>query len=173
MTVPPPAARHRPPPVASQSLQGHYAGAVSRFVAYVADTGVSTCLFLAGLAAISFALGVITGHTVTWKKTSPVVGLVFLAWLFIYYAYSWGAFSRTVGMALLGVRVVRADGADVSPRRAVIRTLTFPLSFVLGLGFIPVLLRQDRRALHDLTAGTAVVYSWDARAARLRFLAHK
>ena len=27
-----------------------------------------------------------------------------------------------------------------------------------------------RRALHDVIAGTAVIYSWDARAARLRFL---
>ena len=28
-------------------------------------------------------------------------------------------------------------------------------------------------ALHDLIAGTAVVYAWDARAARLRFLARQ
>jgi transposase len=29
------------------------------------------------------------------------------------------------------------------------------------------------RALHDLIAGTAVIYSWDARAARLRFLSRR
>jgi hypothetical protein len=29
------------------------------------------------------------------------------------------------------------------------------------------------RALHDLIASTAVVYSWNARAARLRFLARR
>jgi uncharacterized RDD family membrane protein YckC len=33
-----------------------------------------------------------------------------------------------------------------------------------------VLLGANRRALHDVIAGTAVIYSWDARAARLRFL---
>ncbi|HEY5986925.1 MAG TPA: RDD family protein, partial [Streptosporangiaceae bacterium] len=92
--------------MASQSLQGHYAGAVSRFAAFAADAGVSTCLFLAGLAATTFALSIITGHTVTIKKASPALGLIFLGWLFTYYAYSWGAFGRTVGMALLGVRVV-------------------------------------------------------------------
>ena len=37
----------------------------------------------------------------------------------------------------------------------------------LGLGFVLILLRRDRRALHDLIASTAVVYAWDARAARL------
>jgi uncharacterized RDD family membrane protein YckC len=75
-------------------------------------------------------------------------------------------------MALLGVRVVSADGAAATVRQAVIRTLAFPLSFLLlGLGFLGILLQHDRRALHDLIAGTAVIYSWDARAARLRFLA--
>jgi uncharacterized RDD family membrane protein YckC len=40
----------------------------------------------------------------------------------------------------------------------------------LGLGFIGILLGRNRRALHDVIAGTVVIYSWDARAARLRFL---
>ena len=47
-----------------------------------------------------------------------------------------------------------------------------PLSFLLfGFGFVLIVLRGDRRALHDLIGGSAVVYAWDARAARLRFLA--
>ena len=65
-----------------------------------------------------------------------------LNWAFIYFAHSWAASGRTVGMALFGVRVVRDDGTDVS----------------------------GRRALHDVIAGTTVYCSWDARAARLRFL---
>jgi hypothetical protein len=31
----------------------------------------------------------------------------------------------------------------------------------------------NRRALHDLVAGTVVVYAWDARAARMRYLARR
>ena len=74
-------------------------------------------------------------------------------------------------MALPGVRVVRSDGADAGARRAVVRTLALPLSFlILGLGFAGILLGRQRRALHDVIAGTVVIYSWDARAARLRFL---
>jgi uncharacterized RDD family membrane protein YckC len=77
-------------------------------------------------------------------------------------------------MALLGVRVVRSDGSVLRGGRAVVRTLVLPLSFVFcGLGFTPILFQKDRRALHDLIAGTAVIYAWDARAARLRFLARK
>jgi uncharacterized RDD family membrane protein YckC len=74
-------------------------------------------------------------------------------------------------MALLGVRVVRADGAIIDPWRGVLRALVFPLSFLLfGLGFLGILVQREHRALQDLIAGTAVIYSWDARAARLRFL---
>jgi uncharacterized RDD family membrane protein YckC len=51
------------------------------------------------------------------------------------------------------------------------RTLGLPLSFLLlGLGFAGILLGGQCRALHDVIAGTAVVYSWDARAAQQRFL---
>ena len=74
-------------------------------------------------------------------------------------------------MALFGVRVVRDDGTGVSGRRAVVRTLALPLSFLVpGTGSAGILLGNRRRALHDVIAGTAVIYSWDARAARLRFL---
>jgi uncharacterized RDD family membrane protein YckC len=55
-----------------------------------------------------------------------------------------------------------------------VRSLVFPLSFLLlGLGFLGILVQRERRALHDLIAGTAVIYAWDARAARLRFLARE
>ena len=72
---------------------------------------------------------------------------------------------------LFGVQVVTNDGSDVSGRRAIGRTLAFPLSFlILCLGFLGILLDDQRRALHDVIAGTTVIYCWDARAARLRML---
>jgi uncharacterized RDD family membrane protein YckC len=149
----------------------HFGGAVSRFVAYVVDLGVSIGVFMLGLAAISFAASIITGHSISWSRNDLPVAILFAAWEFVYFAYSWGANGKTPGMALLGVRVVAADGTLAGPRRGVIRTLAFPLSFLLlGLGFTGILFQRDRRALHDMIAGTAVVYAWDAHAARLRFL---
>jgi uncharacterized RDD family membrane protein YckC len=114
---------------------------------------------------------VLTGKDITWNKGDTWVIIAYAVLAFIYFAYSWAASGRTAGMALLGVRVVRDDGTDVSARRAVVRTLAFPFSFLfLGLGFIGILPGDRRRALHDVIAGTTVIYSWDARAARLRFL---
>ena len=149
----------------------HFGGAVSRFVAYAVDLGVSTGVFMLALAAVSFAASIITGHSISWSRNDLPVAILYVVWEFIYFAYSWGASGKTLGMALLGVRVVAADGTLAGPRRAVIRTLAFPLSFLLlGLGFTGILFQRDRRALHDMIAGTAVVYYWQARAARLRYL---
>jgi uncharacterized RDD family membrane protein YckC len=162
----------QPHPDAWRGLQGNYAGSVSRFVAYAIDIAASYGLFTLGLTGFSFAVHIITGRQVSWNKESIIVVVLFVIWEFVYFAYSWSVGGKTIGMAVLGVRVVRADGRDVEPRQAIIRTLALPLSILLlGLGFIGILLQREHRALHDLIAGTAVVYAWDARAARLRLLA--
>jgi uncharacterized RDD family membrane protein YckC len=159
------------PPVIRAGLQGKCSGFASRFAAFAVDVGASLGVVLLALAAISFTAKVLTGNGISWNKGDTWVVLAYAVWAFAYFAYSWAASGRTAGMALFGVRVVREDGAAASGRRAVVRTLAFPLSFLLlGLGFAGILVGGQRRALHDVIAGTAVIYSWDARAARLRFL---
>jgi uncharacterized RDD family membrane protein YckC len=156
------------------SWQGHYAGSVSRFLAYAIDITASSGLFAVALAAISYVVKVVTGRQVTWNKEGIVVAIIYVAWEFFYFGYSWATSGKTSGMAVLGVRVVRADGAVLDPWRGYLRALVFPLSFFpLGVGLLGILVQRERRALHDLIAGTAVVYAWDARAARLRFLARE
>jgi uncharacterized RDD family membrane protein YckC len=161
------------PPIAGR--QGHYAGAVTRLVAFAADVGASWGAFTVALAGITFAIHLVTGTTIDPGKgtiSDWIVLISFVIWEFIYFAYQWSLSGKTVGMALLGIRVVAAGGEPITGRQAVIRTLTLPLSFLLfGLGFIGILLNKDRHALHDRLARTVVVYSWDARAARLRWLA--
>jgi uncharacterized RDD family membrane protein YckC len=154
------------------SMQGRYAGSVSRFLAYAIDLAVSAGLFALGLAATSFVAQIVTGHPITWNRSNIVVAILFVVWEFLYFGYSWAASGRTLGMAVLGVRVIRADGAGLDPWRGAVRALVFPLSFLFfGLGFLGILVQREHRALHDLIAGSAVIYAWDARAARLRFLA--
>jgi uncharacterized RDD family membrane protein YckC len=161
----------RPPIVARESFQGHYAGFASRFLSFVVDMIIITAIFLLVLAAISFAATVLTGKTIAFHRGDIWVIIGYVVWAFIYFARSWGANGRTAGMALFGVQVVRDDGGDVSERKAALRTLVFPLSFLLlGLGFLGIVFGDRRRALHDVLAGTTVIYSWDARAARLRYL---
>jgi uncharacterized RDD family membrane protein YckC len=153
-------------------LRGHYAGSVSRFLACVIDLGVVSGLFGLALAAVSFAIGLVSGHAFSWDGRNLLLAIAYACWWFAYFAYGWAASGKTFGMAVLGIQVVSREGMMAGPRRAIVRTLAFPLSFLLlGLGFAGILVGGERRALHDVIAGTAVVYTWDARAQRLHFLA--
>ncbi|HEY1278404.1 MAG TPA: RDD family protein [Acidimicrobiales bacterium] len=154
-------------------LQGHYAGVVTRVSAFVIDVVVSVGLFLLFLLLFRVGWEYITNHTITWGDHRIITIAWFALWAIVYFAHPWATSGRSLGMAIVGLRVVRADGTPVSFGRAVVRIVTLPLSLIfLGIGFLIMLVQPERRALHDLIAGTAVVYSWDARAARLRFLAN-
>jgi len=160
-----------PPPAAQENLQGHYAGFASRFLAFVVDVVIIIAVFVLILAAVNFVASIVTGKSTNFNRSDIWVVIAYAAWAFVYFAYWWGLNGKTPGGALFGVQVLTDEGRDVSGRRAIGRTLAFPLSFlILCLGFLGILLGDRRRALHDVIAGTVVVYAWDARAARLRFL---
>jgi uncharacterized RDD family membrane protein YckC len=166
------------PPLAQvkpiEGRQGHYAGGVSRLAAFAADVGASWGLYTLGAAALNYAIQLVSGNDFSLTHHQAVSLVVLVVWEFFYFSYQWSLSGKTIGMALLGIRVVRTDGSPVGATQAIVRTLTFPLSFLfLGLGFLGILTNRDRHALHDRLARTAVVYSWDARAARLRWLARK
>jgi uncharacterized RDD family membrane protein YckC len=152
-------------------LQGHYVGVASRFVAFVIDIVTIAVLFAIGGRVAEYVLTVLLRDEVEFSKSSLLGRIALLVWVLVYSMYPLAASGRTFGMAIVGLRAVRVDGGDLDGWHAVLRVLAFPLSFLLfGFGFVLILLRRDRRALHDLIASTAVVYAWDARAARMRFL---
>jgi len=66
---------------------------------------------------------------------------------------------QTVGKMLTGVRVIGIDGGALSIGAAFLRFIGYFVSLgSLGLGFAMAGLRRDRRALHDLLAGSRVVH---------------
>ena len=156
------------------SAQGQYAGSASRFAAYLTDLIASTVLYWLALQLVSFVVQTVTGSPVSWHRNNIAVLITYIAWQFLYFGFQWAADGSTWGMALLGVQVVRADGTRLHPWQGWVRSLMFPLGFLtLGLGFLGILVQREHRALYDLIAGTTVVYAWDARAARFRYLARQ
>ena len=161
-----------PPAEMTVGRQGHYAGAVSRLVAYAADVGASWGLYLIGTALLNFAVKLVSGHTFVLTNHPLAGGLAFFGWEFVYFSYQWAVSGKTLGMAIFGIQVVTREGGPIGPGQAVLRTLGLGLTLLtLGIGFLPIIFQRERRALDDFVAGTAVVYSWDARAARLRWIA--
>ena len=66
----------------------------------------------------------------------------------------------TPGKHMLGITVVDAkDFGEITNAQALIRTIGYIASTLMLLaGFLMVAFREDKRALHDLMAGTAVIY---------------
>lgn len=116
---------------------------------------------IAASGAMAFGLG-------SDSTADAILGLLYIASLVattgLYYTIPVGWFGATPGKYLVGVSIVRQDGGPVSYGRALTRYLGFLVSLVfLGLpiiGWVVLLMvafRQDKRALHDLIAGTVVV----------------
>lgn len=159
--------------VPQPSLVGHYAGPVTRLAAYAVDAALGTALFSFGAGALVWITQLLSGDRFDVRHVGPWLGFPLLVvWGFLYFFVPLALSGRTPGMALTGLEVVRRDGSNLDVGHAALRVLVLPLSFLtLGLGFAGIVLGREHRALHDVLADTAVVYGWDARAARLRFLA--
>ncbi len=68
-------------------------------------------------------------------------------------------FGQTIGKMVVKVRVVGADGGSLSLGTSVLRYIGYFLSGATFLiGYVMAGLRHDRRALHDLVAGTRVMH---------------
>ena len=152
--------------------QGHYAGPVSRLLAFLADAGFVSILYTAAVALVAAAVDVTTPWKLDFSKDSWLTLLLYFGWWGIYLGNGWLLRSKSPGMALLGLRIVRADGSELDQRHAVIRLISFPLGFLtLGAGFLGIIFGKRRKAIYDRVADTAVVYQWDAESAKIRELA--
>lgn len=152
----------------AMALQGHYAGAVSRFAAFAIDQFLVSVLFGVGVRFLAAASEVVLNRPIYLSDGRWGFAVGFALWWYLYFAAQLSLAGRTIGKAILGLAVVGHDGTELTVRQALLRPLAFPLSFLLfGVGFLIGLARRDRRQLHDLLAHTAVVYEWDPNA-RLR-----
>ncbi len=88
-----------------------------------------------------------------------VFGLLFAVTMFLYSTTSLARFGRTVGMKLFGIELIDvADNIYPTFRQSAISSGVYLGSLLLcGLGFLPMLLNREKRALHDLVSQTIVV----------------
>jgi len=154
---------------------GHYAGPVTRALAYLVDVAIAFVVFSVTLAVTLFLLDFVTHADLDTSEIPTWVSSILLAaWLFAYFGGSWAASGKTAGMGLLGLRVVARDGTPLDRWRGLLRAPALLLSLLtFGIGLVGIIIGREHRALHDALVGSVVVYDWDARVARLRFLARR
>ena len=156
----------RPP---AGQVSGHYAGAFTRLAAFVIDWLIIVTVFGFMVASLQWLLALFLSVELDIGGENPVLGvLAFSTWAFLYLVVGLTISGRTIGKTLLGLKVVTRQGAPIGIGRASARTVAMPLSFaLLGLGLIGIILGRERRALHDVIAGTSVVYDWGDRPAEM------
>lgn len=77
----------------------------------------------------------------------------------VYYVLMNGAIGATVGKLAIGARIVFVDGSKIGFGTAFLRWAAQLLSgLLLGVGYLMIAFREDKRALHDLLVGTRVIY---------------
>ena len=136
-----------------------YAGIVTRAIALVWDFLLAQVAALIGFGALLLILTVVSsvhfsalGQLITGAGWTVVVG--------IYFVVFWTLTGQTPGMQLMRVRVVDAAGRPPRFLRSVVRVIGLALCIIpLFLGFVTVLFDARRRGLHDMLAGTTVVYA--------------
>ncbi len=158
-----------PPTALRSQVSGHYAGPVTRLLAFAVDGLIVTAAFSLTVGGIDLVARLVTGNSPISEERSGWMWIAAYASLaFLYSVVSLAIAGRTPGKALVGLRVVDRSGDPLTPRQAVVRTLCLPLSFaILGLGLVGIVIGREHRALHDVLGGTAVVYDWGDRPAEL------
>ncbi len=140
-----------------------------RFVAYLIDALV---LSIVGgiLVGIFVAIVLLSDQSIDENEISPfivgwaiflVLGLIVINWLYEALLTS-SPRGATLGKQALGLRIVRADGAQLSFGRATARyflkAMITPLVPFL-IGYLMAAFSARKRALHDVLADTRVVRS--------------
>jgi uncharacterized RDD family membrane protein YckC len=164
---------------AADSLQGYYAGFTSRAVAWVVDQSIALTIPLVIVAIMGYFLNVpaiarfeqflesiLPGSNafISWFLGPQFALILTLVFFYSYFVFFLSTTGQTVGMALMGLRVVTTGGQRLRPWRALVRTLCYVLSLApFGLGYLWVLGQDQRQAWHDRIAHTYVLYVWDAR----------
>ena len=99
-------------------LQGCYAGFVTRLAAFVIDLITALALFAVGARIGEYIVTALTGDQVQLSNAPIVADILLIAWWIFYSAYPLAEAGRTVGMAVVGLRVVHADGSDIDAGHA-------------------------------------------------------
>ena len=149
---------------------GRYAGPLTRLLAVLVDAVVIAFGFTLIMAGLAFLIGLFVEGDYEFPADQGLwFSAALVVWAFIYLWFSWAVFGKTLGKAVLGVRVVGSDGTiTLGAGQALVRALTYPLSFAFfGIGLLEIIFARERRAWHDHFAGSAVVYDWGSRTAQM------
>lgn len=132
------------------------------------DAGLELAGFSERVVAFSIdAVLFVAGYYLSFKLAFPRYPLalhpamaywhfLWLALFLIYQAFFSSEGRVSLGKKLVGLRVLQ-DGEGLGLGRAIFRSALYPVSAILGLGFLWALFSRERQCWHDMVVGSVVV----------------
>jgi uncharacterized RDD family membrane protein YckC len=132
------------------------------------EEGVELAAFSERVLAFSLDLALfVAGYYLSFRLAFPRYPLalhpamaywhfLWAALFVIYQAFFSSEGRASLGKKLLGLRVLQ-DGEGLGLGRAVVRSALYPVSAILGLGFLWSLLSRERQCWHDMAVGSVVI----------------
>ncbi len=138
-----------------------YAGFWIRFSVTCLDFVLLGVLKGAIFLALSVAMVSVYGRDPS-QEEKELLGFVLMAALllvsWLYFAGLEAFTGGTLGKLMVGIHVVRKNGAPIGLGRATLRYFGKYLSSILAVGYIMVGFHSEKQGLHDLLADTLVVF---------------
>ena len=155
------AARAAPRPIRAFEL-GAPSGFGRRTIAFIIDNVVLTFLGLAIYVLFGESAAEYFSFYFSWSLESDrsfvFADFVNLVVSLLYAPVMISVWGTTIGKRSMNLDVVKSDGGRCGFWQALGRTLASVLSLLLlGVGYLMVAFREDKRALHDLMASTVVI----------------
>lgn len=138
-----------------------YAGFWIRVVAFIVDTII---VVIPGIAVQILLEYIYFENDLSYSPIAPVISISTLViWnisVFVYFALMESSSrQRTLGKALVGLRVGDVDGRQLTFARALGKSLSKIISgSILGIGYVIVAFDPKKQSLHDKFANTFVFY---------------
>jgi uncharacterized RDD family membrane protein YckC len=151
----------------AQNLKGHYAGFVSRLVAFTIDIAIVVILLIVGGWLIQTVNSFFQVNLPFQLPTALLAAIAAISAFLVsatYFIFFWTLTGQTPGKLLLGLRVIGVKNDQITLWQAIRRYVGYYLSaLALYAGYLWVLIDNRRQGWHDKLAGTYVVYFWEAR----------
>jgi uncharacterized RDD family membrane protein YckC len=141
------------------TVRVRYAGIATRALALAIDVAIVQVIVFTCAAVIAL-VGSLVGDL---KLDTAGRVLAAAAWALAvatYFVTFWSAVGQTPAMRMMDIRVGTADGTPPGLGRSIVRLIGLGLAIIpFFAGFLPVLVDERRRGIHDMLAGTVVEHA--------------
>jgi uncharacterized RDD family membrane protein YckC len=132
-------------------------------LASVMDLMLAIAATVAGYLAVAGARFMINPKTFRFPQLPFWVGLTATLFLLVLYlTVAWALTGRSLGAAVMGLRVINRRGGQPRLPISLVRAV---LSVFVPLGLFWCLVARERRSVQDVICGTLVVYDWSSGSA--------